>query len=143
MSMAERRYVCQFLCHGVEHTLVLPRRSPLGTFDDPQNQPKGKWPITFLCLLHRHVCEVTLDTIRPDIVQTVPLGLNAVSLWQIEYECDRQNCGQHQTIYTRYLTDAEPQTLIETLQDACPLIFCERGHPVGLRKDLITVERLD
>jgi hypothetical protein len=142
MTTAERRYICQFLCDGEDHTLVLPRRSPLGTFDDPQNQPKGKWPITFLCLPHRHVCEVTLDTIHLDTVQTVAPGLNEVSLWQIEFECARENCGLLQTIYTRYSRDGKLSDVEGALRDASHVIACKGGHRAVVRWETLRVGQL-
>jgi hypothetical protein len=142
MPTAERRYVCQFLCNGEEHTFVLPRRSPLGIFDDPQNQPKGSWPIIFLCLPHRHACEVTLDTIHPDSVQTVAQGLHEASLWQIEFECVQGNCGLRQTIYTRYSRDGKPSDVERSLRDASHVIACKGGHRAVVRWETLRVELL-
>ena len=142
MPMVERRLVCHFDCDGAEHDIVLPRRSPLGIFDDPQNQPKGKWPITFLCLLHRHECEVPVEAIRLDTVQIASPGIREVCLWQIEFECARENCGLLQTIYTRYSRDAKPSDVERALQDASHAIACKGGHRAFVRWETLHVELL-
>lgn len=141
--MTEMRCVCRFQCGGSEHTLVLPRRSPLGIFVDEPCQPKGTWPIDFLCLQHGHVCRVGKETIHLDSVQTVAPGLHVVSLWEIEYECAKQNCGQRRTIYTRYSRDAEPSDVTKIVLNASPMLVCKEGHPAELREDLMDVSRLD
>jgi hypothetical protein len=143
MSMTEMRCVCRFQCDGAGHSLVLPRRSPLGIFVDEPCQPTGIWPIDFLCLPHGHVCQIGKETIRQDSVETLAPGLHAVSLWQIEYECAKQNCGRRQTIYTRHSPDAESSDVINIVLRASRIIACKEGHSAELRRDLMTVERLD
>jgi hypothetical protein len=141
--MTEMRFVCRFQCGGCEHTFVLPRQSPLGISDGEQYRPMGIWPIDFLCLPHGHVCRVGREAILLDSVAALAPGLREASLWQIEYECARQNCGQHQTIYTRYLTDAHPLDVIKIVLDANARIVCKEGHVAELRADSITAYRRD
>jgi len=142
MSMVERRLVCHFECDGAEHDIVLPRRSPLGIFDDPQSLPTDKWPITFLCLPHRHMCAVPVEAIRLDTAQIAAPSTYEVCLWQIEFECVRENCGLRQTIYTRYSPDAKPSDVESALQDASHVIACKGGHRAVLKWEALRVDLL-
>ena len=130
--MTMERFVCRFQCDGVEHTFVLPRQSPLGRFDDEPYLPKGIWPIDFLCLQHGHVCRVDRQTIRLEDVEVLPQGLHEASLWQIEYECARQNCGQRQTIYTRHSVVGTQSDVLGAVLKTRAEILCSKGHEVKL-----------
>ena len=143
MTSSEMRFVCRFQCDGGDHTFVLPRQSPLGRFADEPYLPKDIWPIDFLCLPHGHVCRVTSEAIRLESVPTLAPGLHEASLWGIEYECAKQNCGQLQTIYTRYSTAAQPLEVIKILLSANPKVLCKDGHIAAFREDLMAVRRLD
>jgi hypothetical protein len=85
--------------------IVLPHRSHLGTFDNVVVQPKGEWPLTFLCLLHAHLSVRSQDSIRhagPEMVPHPPFRL-----WRVEYECGRENCGKQSVLYIGSQPDAE------------------------------------
>ena len=36
-------------CENCEDSTLLPRQSPLGTFEGPYGQPTDEWPVTLLC----------------------------------------------------------------------------------------------
>ena len=126
--MTELRFVCRFQCDGAEHTFVLPRQSPLGTYVGEQYQPTGIWPIEFLCLQHGHVCRVTLGTIRLESVETRGQDQYEALLWKIEYECARQNCGQRQTIYTRYSAVGAKSDVLRVVSETGTRVLCSEGH---------------
>lgn len=130
--MTELRFVCRFLCDGVEHTFVLPRQSPLGRFADEPRLPTGIWPIDFLCLPHGHVCRVTPQAIHLDPVPTLALGIHETLLWKIEYECARQNCGQRQTIYTRFSEVGSQSDVLDAVLRTRAKILCSEGHEARL-----------
>ena len=130
--MAEERFVCRFQCDGGEHTFVLPRESLLGRFGDEPYLPKGIWPIDFLCLPHGHVCRVTPGMIHLETVETLGQGLHEGFLWKIEYECARQNCGQRQTIYTRYSAVGAQSNVLHDVLETRARIFCSEGHEATL-----------
>jgi hypothetical protein len=130
--MTVERFVCRFQCDGTEHTFVLPRESHLGRFGDEPYLPTGIWPIDFLCLPHGHVCRVDLQTIRLESVETLGQGLHEAFLWKIEYECARQNCGQRQTIYTRYSAVGAQSDVIRAVLGTRARILCSEGHEARL-----------
>ena len=130
--MTELRFVCRFQCEEVEHTVVLPRQSPLGRFADEPYLPKGIWPIDFLCLPHGHVCRVTPHVIHLDPVPTLALGIHEALLWKIEYECARQNCGQRQTIYTRYSAVGTQADVLRDVLKTRARVLCSEGHEAKL-----------
>ncbi len=126
--MTELRFVCRFQCDGVEHTFVLPRQSPLGRFADEPRLPMGIWPIDFLCLPHGHVCRVTQQAIHLDPVPTLAPGIHETLLWKIEYECARQNCGQRQTIYTKFSEVGSRSDVLDAVLRTRANILCSEGH---------------
>jgi hypothetical protein len=130
--MTELRFVCRFQCDGVDHTFVLPRQSPLGKSVGEQYQPTGIWPIDFLCLPHGHVCRVGREAIRLEGVAALAPGLHEGVLWEIEYECARQNCGQRQTIYTRYSAVGAQSDVIRAVLGTRARILCSEGHEARL-----------
>jgi len=130
--MTELRFVCRFQCDGVEHAFVLPRQSPLGRFADGPYLPTGIWPIDFLCLPHGHVCQVTPQAIRQESVDRLAQGLHEALLWKIEYECARQDCGQRQTIYTRYSEAGSQSDVLRAVLETRARILCSKGHEAKL-----------
>lgn len=130
--MTELRFVCRFQCDGIDHTFVLPRQSPLGIYVGEQYQPKGIWPIDFLCLPHGHMCRVGEETIHLESVETLGQGLREASLWRIEYECARQNCGQRRTIYTRYSAAGAQSDVLRAALGTRAKIPCSGGHEARL-----------
>ncbi len=141
--MTEIRRVGKLPCGEIEHGFVLPRQSPLGIFDDQQSQPKGTWPIAFLCLPHGLAWQVTPDMIHLDTVQTVPPGLHEASVWQVEYECAHNNCGRHWTIYTKHSTDADPDYVVLRVLNANPTIQCEGEHVVVFDRYRMKAQHLE
>jgi hypothetical protein len=141
--MTEIRYVCQFRCDGAEHTFVLPRQSPLGISVGERYQPTDIWPIDFLCLQHGHVCRVGREAILLDSVAALAPGLREAYLWEIEYECARENCGQHRTIYTRYSADGMPSDVLGAALNAKVAILCREGHLIALDVSRMNVCRLE
>lgn len=130
--MTELRFVCRYWCDGVEHTFVLPRQSPLGRFADEPYPSKDIWPIDFLCLPHGHVCRVGKETIRLESVETLARGLYEAFLWKIEYDCARENCGQRQTIYTRYSAAGTQSDVLRAVLETRAEILCSEGHEAVL-----------
>lgn len=124
----ELRYVCRFHCHQVDHEFVLPRQSPLGIYEDGRYRAKDKWPIDYLCWQHGQMCSVGLPAIHLDTVPELPLGLQLASLWEIEVECARENCGQRRTIYTKYSADETPQAVARLAQAPGLQLECVNRH---------------
>ena len=136
------RFVCRFLCYGSEHTFVLPPQSPLGISVGEQYRPTDTWPIDFLCLPHGHVCRVGREAIRLEGVEVLAQGLHEASLWQIEYECARQNCGQRQTIYTRYSAVGTQSDVLGAVFETRAKILCSDGHEAKLDADRMNLTLL-
>jgi len=130
--MTVERFVCRFQCDGTEHTFVLPRESHLGRFGDEPYLPTGIWPIDFLCLPHGHVCRVGREAIRLEGVAALAPGLHEGVLWEIEYECARQNCGQRQTIYTRYSAVGTQADVLRDVLKTRARVLCSEGHEAKL-----------
>ena len=140
--MTMERFVCRFHCYGADHAFVLPRESHLGRFGDEPYLPKDIWPIDFLCLPHGHVCRVGPETIHLDSVETLGQGLHEAVLWKIEYECARQNCGQRQTIYTRYSAAGEQSDVLRAVLETRAKILCIEGHEARLDGTRINLSSL-
>ena len=113
--------------------IPLPLQSPLGIYAGLQYQSTGAWPVTFLCLLHGRVSVDWPDSIRLEIEQRVP-GQPVPQLWQIECECDHENCGKLHTIYTARAPDRE--TVLKRIARWNPVVVCG-DHNLIWREDLI------
>jgi len=133
-------------CQKCGESIVLPRQSPLGKYGDREYQPTDRWPITLLCIAHAQLCGVAPRFRREVIVMPDP-GPRRVSLWQIDCECGRENCGKPQTIYTTYLSIGTQEDIARELSkaaaDVLPKTACATGlHDLVIRKDKISARIL-
>ena len=89
------------------------------------------------------MCVVGPGTIHLDTVPELPLGLQLASLWEIEVECAKENCGQRRTIYTKYSADETPQNVARLLSSPGLQIECkDRRHWLQFDQSKVTVARL-
>lgn len=122
--------VCFVQCPGCENgRTILPRQSRLGTFRALPNPSKYSWPAMFLC----RECERTsLDwgtNIRSDSEEVpAPTSGLAPVLWQIEYECVRENCGEPHVLYMRWLEGDSAESVSARAVKGAPSIPCKDGH---------------
>jgi hypothetical protein len=117
--------------------ILLPHRSLLGTFENGVIQPKGGWPLTFLCLRHERVSVRSADSIRfsgPEPVRGLPF-----LLWRVAYECGREDCGKRNVLHIGPERDAE--TIKDRLTSQRYKVPCD-NHSVEWRRELIRVRLL-
>lgn len=141
-SALATRFVFQFSCPLCEESVVLPRESPLGTYEGQRYLTKGMWPINFLCFRHKQVSVCSPD-IRLETMFVLSQQINLAALWEIVSECGRENCGRHHAIYTKYLEDATPQDVIDILLEATTAVPCTGNHSIQLSSDHSTAQKLD
>ena len=108
--------------------IVLPHQSPLGTFEYPQCQLSGEWPVTFLCLRHgqlfvRSKANLHLEGRTPDLDQP--------PVWRIECVCAHEDCQKSRTIYVGRMATWE--NIVSVLRKANPNVSCGAGHCLVFR----------
>lgn len=131
----------QLLCPRCQYPIVLPHQSPLGKFQGLDCQPTGDWPVTFLCRgcgrLSEYFGKDVLSVGIPVLVQNQRLP----DLWQIDCECDRENCGGQRAIYTTYPAGA-PEEDVERLVLQCVTeVPCSDDHSLLLSGEKIALTR--
>jgi hypothetical protein len=132
---------CHFVCPGCEEHVFLPRESHLGTFSGLPCQPRGEWPIRFLCLRKERLYSVASEPFHLDIEPLPNLDRGEAEFWEIECECVRQNCRQRHTIYTKCSANEiwpHIRRLLIGTNSASDEI-CAVGHTAEFREDRIQI----
>jgi len=125
--------VCVVPCLYCDGRAILPRQSRLGKFQGLPNPTTASWPAMFLC----RKCERTYlglaGTIRPSDEQLPgPMSGHVPALWQIEFECERENCGEPHVLYSRWL-EGDTAGRVEALAvSASSQVPCRDGHSVQI-----------
>jgi hypothetical protein len=108
--MMQRLFVLH--CPGCQETIVLPRRSLLGTCGHLQYRPTDIWPLTYLCQYCGLVSELQAEAIRLESVEAPDQSQHSESLWSFEFSCGRANYERHLTIYTKGLKGGAQRDVI-------------------------------
>src|SRR5579863_6738763 len=116
-------------CLGCGRSNYLPHRSPLGIFQHPESRPTDVWPITFVCTS----CGKVSAHYSPPDDHGGPAG-SLPDLWQVECQCDHENCGKHHDIYTTYNSGFPKEAVRQRLVQLSVRIGCS-GHDFLLTEE--------
>lgn len=111
--------------------IFLPPQSPLGTYKDPQGQPSGMWPASFLCLRHGHLSIRNSNSVRLDIGDS-PIP----NFFRIEAECGLESCAKLHTLFAAGAPDSKD--VIGRILSDRPAIACN-GHDLIWKDNLVVV----
>ena len=142
-TMATTMYAIELGCysHSPVHPcrIWLPRESPLRKAEHLDFQPKGSWPVMFLCLQHMQWCMRSELNVHPDI-EARDLDRRLPPLLLIQCRCALGHCRKLHTIYAARIWDWS--LILKKLVAQQPRIPCgENGeHALKWREDLIQHE---
>ncbi len=124
-----------------DEQIVLPRPSPLGTYEGLEYQPKGGWPASFLCLRHGQVSLHWPDTVHLTEVGVLAPDQPQSALWQIDFQHDQDSCGRMHTIYTS-CSEAYSETDIRNhIARTNPIVPCG-SHEIAMKNQFLILVRL-
>ena len=108
---------------------VLPRRSPLGTFEGLPCPTKDAWPALFLCR-RCDLLTVGYDdkTHQDSLALQGPIPAIPLGLWRVAFECAHENCGEPYALYARWITGDSDATAIALAGKAAQTLPCKAGH---------------
>jgi hypothetical protein len=89
-------------CPLCDASIVLPRQSPLGKYEDQWYRPTGAWPITLLCIRSEQTCECSRVMIRRELLEKPGQDSEGMVLWEIACGCAHEDCKRQNDIYAWY-----------------------------------------
>jgi len=102
-------------CPGCSETIVLPRRSPLGTYGNLQYQPTDMWPLTYLCQSCGLVSELQVEEIHLEDVRALAQSIHSENLWRYDFSCGQGNSYMMIAIHTKGLKGAAQGDVIDNV----------------------------
>ena len=108
-------------------TIVLPRQSPLGTFEYPHCQPTGEWPIDYLCIYCAQVFSFPVEAIHLEGVEALDQSLPY--LWRYVFSSDDMHSVRKYWIYAKSLRPKSEEELIEGILKPTGKWKPEHGKP--------------
>jgi hypothetical protein len=131
--MTDGMLVYQVQCPLCGESIDLPHQSPLGIFSGLQNQPMGRWPITFLCKEHERLCQIQAP--QGDPVQSAAGNVETgreVILYAVEWKCAHESCEKRVSIYTTDFAPANGEKIVDRLlrglSKSSPPVRCPTGN---------------
>jgi hypothetical protein len=114
---------------GCSGKSVLPRRSRLGRFESLPDPSMDAWPAVFLC---RRCGLLTVgfgDKTRQNTAITLGPSLGIPrGLWQVAFECGRENCGEPHAIYAQWIEGDSSENVGALVAKAVQMLPCRGSH---------------
>jgi hypothetical protein len=124
-----------------DEQIVLPRQSPLGTYEGLEYQPMGGWPANFLCLRHGRVSLYWPDTVHLTQIGVLAPDQPQPSLWEIDFQHDQENCGRLHTIYTTCSIAYSEADILNQIARTKSAFLCGE-HEVVLKNERLILRKV-
>ena len=131
------------ICPKCSRKTVLPRQSRIGTYEGLQHQPKGKWPLAYLCPGCGQLSAVEHTAVRFDAVAGPNLVLGRQALWWIDCECGHKNCAGTFSLCYNHLEIETPAQVCEIVANISPAVECGTGdHRFEFQPAMMHAEKM-
>jgi hypothetical protein len=120
-------------CPLCEWSVALPRRSPLGIYDDAEyRRTPSSWPTALICLAHEQVCECSYDRVSRKDMEEQGHSEYPAALWGIVCACIQEGCSMNLTAYTFWDSSeaARPELIDRVVKTKPTGAFCSSGHEI-------------
>jgi hypothetical protein len=131
-------------CPNCHHKIALPHQSRIEIYEGQRYQPKGKWPLNYLCSACGRLSQVEQKEIRWDFAAGTNLSLGKQALWWIDCECGHENCTGNFSLCYKHLEIEMPSQVCEIVASISPAVGCGiHGHRFEFRADKMHAEKMD